>query len=192
MGAIRYTDGNATILLTGDLAEKMRQRVINAGEAMVAAVESAVDPVAIAAEAEWYGAKGVRKVTGQSGTVKVVTTINAATSSATVAIGSAANESVGGKPRAVFVHSPGVLSTRWKSVSEEEYWKTPESLRGPFRRPPKFKDPPGPQLVFPVVLATTPGAGKGYGFLLEKLVKAPTRQAIKAVRPKLAKAATGA
>ena len=151
-----------------------------------------LDPIAGVAEAEWYGARGVRRVTGESGTVLVVTTVNSAASTASVTIGSTATETVGGRPRAVFVHSPGVLSTRWRSVSDEEYWRTPASLRGPFKRPAKFKDPPGPPVVFPVVLAMTPNAGKGWGFLLEKLVKAPTRQAIKAVRPKLAKAATGA
>lgn len=193
MGALRYTSGGATITLTGDLDAKMRARFTRAEQNMIDVLEAALEPIAANARAEWYGPRGVRERTGVSGQVDVVTTIDAGKAEARVAIGSAATEGANGKPRAVYVHSPGVLSTTLKAVDAETFWRTPKVLQFAFRRPKGWKDDPGqPPQGFPAITVGTEGAGKGYGFLLEKLVKAPTRKAMKAAARQLATAATGA
>lgn len=193
MGAIKFTSGSATITLTGDLEAKMRQRVINAERSTVAVLEAALDPIAANARAEWYGPRGVRERTGVSGQVSVVTTIDTAKAEARVAIGSAATDGANGKPRAVYVHSPGVLSTTLKAVDAETFWRTPKVLQFAFHRPKGWRDDPGlPPQQFPAILVGSDGAGKGHGYLLEKLVKAPTRKAIKSAVKQLATAATGA
>lgn len=190
--AIRFREGDATILLTGDLAAKMAERVRRASSGMVAVIEQALEPVAMNAEAEWYGPRGVKPRTGESGEVDVVTTVDTTRSTATVAVGSKATDLAKGKPRVVYIHSPGVMALSWESVDEQTYWRTPKSLQGPFRRPPGWKPKPGEErLTFPVVLRVDPMGGKGHGFLLQTLVKAPAKKAIESVTPKLAKAATG-
>jgi len=193
MGALRYTSGGATITLTGDLEAKMRQRVVNAEHSIAAALVSALEPIAATARAEWYGPRGVRERTGVSGDVSVVTTIDAGKAEVRVAIGSAATGGANGKPRAVYVHSPGALSTTLKAVDADTYWRSPKSIQFAFARPKGWKDDLGqPPQGFPAIFVGTEGAGKGYGYLLEKLVKAPTRKAIKAQVRQLATAATGA
>jgi hypothetical protein len=182
--AIRFREGDATILLTSDLAARMAERVRRASSGMVAVIEQALEPVAANAEAEWYGPRGVK--------VDVVTTVDATRSTATVAVGSKATDLAKGKPRVVYIHSPGVMALSWESVDERTYWRTPKSLQGPFKRPPGWQPKPGEErLTFPVVLRVDPMGGKGHGFLLQTLIKAPARKAIKFVTPKLAKAATG-
>jgi len=202
MGAIRITSGAVTLSLTGDLAKRMEERVRAATEGVTRELEKAFEAIATHAESEWYGAKGVQRRTGVSGTINVVTSVDIAASTANVSIGSAATEIVqltgtggskrtGNRPRAVFVHSPSILSKTYRSVTVEDYWKTPPDLRGPFTKPAKWPKDAGFQpLTFPVVVDKDFGE-LGHGFLLEKLVKAPTRKAIKAIVPKLAKAATG-
>lgn len=189
---VRFREGDATILLTGDLAAKMAERVRRASSGMVAVIEQALEPVAANAEAEWYGPRGVKPRTGESGKIDMVTTVDATQSTATVAVGSRATDLAKGKPRVVYIHSPGEMALSWKSVNEQTYWRTPKSLQGPFKRPPGWKPKPGEeQLTFPVVLQVDPMGGKGYGFLLQTLIKSPVKKAIKFVTPKLAKAATG-
>lgn len=192
MGALKFTSGGATITLTGDLDAKMRARFTRAEAQMINVLEAALEPIAANARAEWYGPRGVRERTGVSGDVSVVTTIDAAKAVARVAIGSAATELAGGKPRAVFVHSPGILSKSFKAVDAATYWRTPKELQGPFHKPKNWKDEPGiPPQQFPCIIVHEAGT-LGHGFLLEKLVKAPTRKGIKAATKQLATAATGA
>lgn len=192
MGAIRITDGSASVTITGDLAEKMRARVLRAEGSTARVVDDALDIVAAEARREWYGVRGVEERTGISGEIDVVTTIDAAKAEARAAIGSRATALVGGKPRAVYIHSRGVFSTTLRAVDPETYWRTPKALQFAFRRPKGWRDDPGkPAQQFPAIKVGAEGAGTGYGFLLEKLVKAPTRKAIKALIPKIAAAATG-
>ena len=194
MATVRaFTSGGATITLTGDLEARMRQRVINAEGGMVRVLEAALEPIAAAARSEWYGPRGVRERTGRSGEIDVVTTIDVPKAEARVSIGSLETEQAGGKPRVVYVHSPGALSTTLKAVDAATYWRTPKEIQFAFRRPKGFKDDQGrPPQGFPAIFVGTENAGKGYGALLEKLVKAPARKAIKATVKQLAKAATGA
>ena len=187
------TSGGATITITGDLEARMRQRVINAEHSMVRVIEAALEPIAAAARAEWYGPRGVRERTGRSGEIDVVTTIDVAKAEARVSIGSRETELAGGKPRVVYIRSPGALSTTLKAVDADTYWRTPKEIQFAFRRPKGFRDDPGrPPQGFPAIFVGTEGAGKGYGAMLEKLVKAPARKAIKVSVRQLAKAATGA
>lgn len=193
MGAIRITNGAATVTLTGDLDRKMRERVLRAERGTAAVLEAVMDPIAATAGAEWYGPRGVRVRTGTSGEIDVVTTIDIGKAEARVAIGSRATDMVGSKPRVVYIRSPGALSTTLKAVDAETYWRTPKSIQFAFHRPKGWKDDAGqPPQQFPAIFVGTEGAGKGHGALLEKLVKAPTRKAIKAAIRKLATAATGA
>lgn len=192
MAAIRFRDGNVTTTLTGDLAQRMAERVRRASSGMVRVVEDALEPIARHAAAEWYGPRGVTPRTGVSGDVSVVTTVDIQHATAVVSVGSAATEVVAkNKPRAVFVHSPSPLAMGYESVTPEQYWRTPKHLRGPFSRPPRWRDDAGePPIRFPVVLKHI-GNTSSYGFLLTKLVTQPARRAVKAVVPRLAKAAKG-
>ena len=203
MGAIRITSGSATVTLTGDLAEKMAARVQRAGSGIVRTIQQEFEAIATVAEGEWYGPRGVQERTGRSGEINVVTSIDMVKGAATVSVGSAATEIVqltgtggsarrGNRPRAVFVHSPGILATTYRHVTPEQYWRTERDMQGYYHRPSSWRDDPGkPAQKFPVIKVHVPGAPLGYGFLLEKLVKAPTRKAIKALIPKIAAAATG-
>jgi len=193
VGAIQITNGAATITLTGDLDRKMRERVLRAERGTAAVLEAALEPIAATARAEWYGPRGVRPRTGTSGEVDVVTTIDISKAEARVAIGSRATDLAGNKPRVVYIRSPGALSTTLKAVDAETYWRSPKSIQFAFNRPKGWRDDAGqPPQGFPAIFVGTEGAGKGYGALLEKLVKAPTRRAIKMAIGKLATAATGA
>lgn len=193
MGALKFTSGGATITLTGDLDAKMRARFTRAERQMIDVLEAALEPIAANARAEWYGPRGVRERTGVSGQIDVVTTINAGKAEARVAIGSRATDMVGSKPRVVYIRSPGALSTTLKAVDADTYWRSPKSIQFAFHRPKGWKDDAGqPPQKFPAIFVGTEGAGKGYGALLEKLVKAPARKAIKAATRQLATAATGA
>jgi len=203
MGTISYTQGNVTIKLTGDLAERMRERVKAAGVGIEHAIEAAFDVVAAAAEAEWYGPRGVKSRTGMSGDIDVVSTVNASAGTVNVSIGSRGTKVVqltgaggskrtGNRPYAVFVRSASAVALVLQAVDHETYWRTLKNLRGPYHRPEGWVDEPGvPPQKFPAVYVSPDNAGTGHGYLLEKLVKAPTRKAIKAILPKLAKAATG-
>ena len=199
--AIRFREGDATILLTGDLAAKMAARVRRAGVGIVDVLEAALAPVAAYAEAEWYGPRGVQPRTGESGKIDQTLTITRGGDLISVGIGSRGTRIVeltgangskrrGTRPYAVFVQSPGVLSSTYKSVTREEYFKTGKDYRGPYSRPKNWVDKPGETTVFPVIKVHEPGA-IGHGFLLTKLVKVPANKATKLAIPKLAKAATG-
>jgi hypothetical protein len=191
VAAVRFRSGVVTVELPGDITARMMARVRAAANGMVAVLESALEPVAANARQEWYGPRGVRERTGRSGDVVVTTTIDVTRASATVAIGTTDTSMSGRKARVFYIHTPGVLASHWKSVSEARYWQTPESLRGPFRRPETWRDDPGAPLTFPVVKVSPDNAGKGHGYLFVALIRTPARRAVKAVTAKLAKAATG-
>lgn len=199
--AIRFREGDATILLTGDLAARMAERVRRAGVGIVDVLEAALAPVATYAEAEWYGPRGVQPRTGESGKIDQTLTITRGGDLISVGIGSRGTRIVeltgangskrrGSRPYAVFVQSPGVLSSTYKSVTRKEYFETDKDHRGPYSRPKGWVDKPGETTVFPVIKVHEPGA-IGHGFLLTKLVKVPANKAIKLAIPKIAKAATG-
>ena len=192
MGAVKFTNGAVTTTLTGDLAKRMEERVRRASSGMVQIIEDALEPIAVAAASEWYGPRGVTPRTGVSGDVSVQTVVDVSRATAKVSVGSAATEVVAkNKARAYFVHSPSPLAIGYETVTPEQYWRTPKDLRGPFSRPPRWRDDPGEApMKFPVVIRHI-GNTSSHGFLLTKLVVVPARKATKAILPKLAKAATG-
>ena len=190
--AIRFSNGAVTTILTGDLAKRMEDRVRRASAGMVRELEQTLEPIAQAAVREWYGPRGVTPRTGVSGDVSVQTAVDISRATAKVSIGSAASELVAkNKARAYFVHSPSPLALGYESVTPAEYWRSPRHLRGPFHRPNGWRDDPGkPPTVFPVVIRHV-GNTSSHGYLLVKLVSQPARRAIKAIMPKLARAAKG-
>ena len=202
VGAIRISRGAATVTLTGDLAQRMKERVERANSGIVKVIQREFQAIADYAEQEWYGRRGVQPRTGESGKIDVVTTVNLDAGEATVSIGSRGTSIVqltgtrgssrtGNRPYAVFVRSPGVFSLAYRHVTHDQYWASPEADRGPYHRPAAWRDDPGmPPQKFPAIIVKVEGA-VGHGYLLETLVKKPTRNAVKKLIPQIAKAATG-
>lgn len=180
MASTRYKDGDVTVTLTGDLEQQMRELVARAMGGALEIMEGAANKVAADARAEWYGSRGVRLITGQTGDIRTVTTIDVSRSVVRVAVGSTDTEGSAKQPRVVFVHSPGPMGRKLVSVSVERWRETPRYARGPFsiENVPaafraKFKD-----VKFPAIYEIADNAGKGHGYLLEKLVKAPMRKQV--------------
>ena len=179
MATTQYRSGDVTINLTGDLERYMRDLVTKATNGVVGIVEAEAEKVAENARREWYGEKGVRMITGESGDIQVVTTIDTGRAMATVSVGST-DKRGGRKPVPVFVHSPGVLSRRLESVTVERWRATPRGQRGPFsleNLPPAVR-PKFAGVTFPAIYVVPPNAGKGWGMLLSNLVVKPMREAI--------------
>ena len=139
MGAVKFTNGAVTTTLTGDLAKRMEERVRRAGVGIVDVLEAALAPVAAYAKAEWYGPMGVQPRTGESGKIDQTLTITHGGDLISVGIGGRGTRIVeltgangskrrGNRPYAVFVQSPGVLSSTYKSVTHKEYYKTKKVL----------------------------------------------------------------
>jgi hypothetical protein len=102
----RYRDGGATVTLTGDLEAWAERAIRGAAGDAVDVVRAELQTVANAAEAKWYGPQGVRRQTGRSGDMDVVTTIDAGRGIIRVSVGSTDTRTVGkrGAPLAAFVH----------------------------------------------------------------------------------------
>lgn len=153
-----YRDGAVTITLTGDLERWARQVVSGATQDAVKVAERELEPLAVRASAEWYGAQGVHKETGKGGQIEVVTTIDVTRGIVTTTIGSADSRTEGSRPVPFRQHRPGRLSTVLKKVSRQEYWSTPEALRGPY----------------PMIRVRNDKAGDGK-FLMQEFVIRPGR-----------------
>jgi hypothetical protein len=100
----RYTDGGATITLTGDLeawAEKAMRAALGGA---LDVIRAEMQKVADEAEAKWYGADGVKRRTGLSGRMDVITTLDIGRGRVTVSLGSTDPRRAGKGKVAQFVH----------------------------------------------------------------------------------------
>lgn len=125
------TVGAATVRVTTDIAGWADYAIKSMQDAATKATIAALEPVAATAEAEWYGANGVQKVTGLSGQFAVVVAENAGKHGTLISVGSTDGRIAGKKniPVPKFVHRPGKLATDLKVVTREEFFKAPKMTR---------------------------------------------------------------
>lgn len=189
-GTLRYTEGDVTVTLHGDLEAWARQALDAAMGEVVKAMEAEAQVVADQARAEWYGTKGVTRRTGQSGDIQVVTTIDTARSEVRVGVGSTDSRQAGGRYVAVFVRRPKSLSLVRQEVDRATWWGTPESMRANYRPRRKGKeneaDPPGSG---PYIYVLNPLASDGKK-LMEEHVRKPMSARMKDMSPALREAIT--
>ena len=105
-----------------------------------------LQPIATSASNEWYGPQGVQKVTGQSGRIEVVSTVDVAKGVVRVSVGSTDTRTAskgtrfktttgedrqrqGGAPVPAFVHRPYASTTQRKAVTREQFFNAPKELR---------------------------------------------------------------
>jgi hypothetical protein len=105
-----------------------------------------LQPVATNASAEWYGSQGVSRVTGQSGRIEVVSTVDVAKGVVRVSVGSTDTRTAfkgtkyqtvdgedrrrqRGAPVPAFVHRPYAVTTQRKAVTREQFFAAPKELR---------------------------------------------------------------
>ena len=105
-----------------------------------------LQPIADTASASWYSADGVQRVTGQSGRIEVVSTVDVAKGVVRVSVGSTDTRTAskgtrfktttgedrqrqGGAPVPAFVHRPYANTTQRKAVTREQFFNAPKELR---------------------------------------------------------------
>jgi hypothetical protein len=128
---IVWKEGGASVTLTGDLEAWATQAMRDATGGAVDILTETLQPIATTASAGWYGAQGVQKVTGQSGRIEVVSTVDVAKGVVRVSVGSTDTRVAGKKnaPVPAFVHRPYAATTELKAVSREQFFAAPKSTR---------------------------------------------------------------
>lgn len=125
-----YREGGVSVTLTGDLEEWIRRAVREAVGDVVTELERTMQTVADQAEAQWYGADGVQRVTGLSGDFGVTTTINVTRGLIRVSVGSTDERVTDGRiPLPRVIHRAGPFATRTVAVTLAEYEAAPPSIR---------------------------------------------------------------
>jgi len=129
--SIVYREGAASIVLSGDLAAWAEQAMRDATGGAVDILTATLQPVADTASAGWYGPGNVQRVTGQSGRIEVINTIDANKGVVRVSVGSTdtRKEDKKGVPLPFFVHRPYAATTQLKSVTREQFFAAPPSTR---------------------------------------------------------------
>jgi len=171
----RWTDGGVTVELVGDLEATILRMVEAAGGAALHVMEKAAEEVAASSRAQWYTL--VKRKTGLSGDIQVVTTISKDVIK--VSVGSTDTRTVEYKgktiPLAAFVHEPGPLSLiHDKYVSHDAYWAAPEAFRGP-----------EPKSGFPAELMKPNPQAAGGRKLLQILIVGPSKRLAVKLAPHL-------
>ena len=144
--SIVYKEGAASIVLSGDLAAWAEQAMRDATGGAVDLLTATLQPVADTASAGWYGPGNVQRVTGQSGRIEVISTIDANKGVVRVSVGSTDTRTAtkgtkfqtasgeprqrqGGAPVPNFVHRPYAATTELKAVTREQFFAAPKSMR---------------------------------------------------------------
>lgn len=179
-----YRSGGVTVTLSGDLAAWAERATIAATNGAVTTLQAAMQAVADKAEADWYSANGVQRVTGLSGQMAVVTTIDDGRGVITVSVGSADTRSAGKKGARVpnFVHRPGALASRLQVVTHAEFFAAPKSTRVGRSKIAR----PGVVVGDYLIRVHSEKASDGK-MLLPVFVNAPGKAALKAVVPDIAR-----
>lgn len=86
--SIIWKEGGASVTLSGDLAAWATQAMRDATGGAIDLLTATLQPIADTASASWYSANGVQKVTGQSGRIEVVHTVDVAKGVVRVSVGS--------------------------------------------------------------------------------------------------------
>jgi len=129
--SVIWKEGAASIVLSGDLAAWAEQAMRDATGGAVDLLTATLQPVADTASAGWYGPGNVQRVTGQSGRIEVISTIDANKSVVRVSVGSTDTRIAGkkGAPVPAFVHRPYAATTTLKAVTREQFFAAPPSTR---------------------------------------------------------------
>jgi len=129
--SIVYKEGAASIVLSGDLAAWAAQAIRDATGGAVDILTATLQPVADTASAGWYGPGNVQRVTGQSGRIEVVSTVDANKGVVRVSVGSTDTRIAGkkGAPLPSFVHRPYAATTTLKAVTRDQFFAAPPSTR---------------------------------------------------------------
>lgn len=129
--SIIWKEGGASVTLSGDLAAWATQAMRDATGGAIDLLTETLQPVATTASASWYSADGVQKVTGQSGRIEVVHTVDVAKGVVRVSVGSTDTRVAGKKnaPVPAFVHRPYAATTDLKAVTREQFFAAPKSTR---------------------------------------------------------------
>ena len=181
MGETRYKSGDVTVTLSGELEAFVKGALKRAETHSLRIARELAETVAADARADWYGPDGVTRVTGKSGDIQVVESVDIAAGEVKVSVGSTDERISGRRPVPVYVRRPGRLSLRKVSVSHETYWKTRPALRANYH-PVPGRDPKGTS--GPYVFEPNPKASDGKT-LLPILVKNPVKKALRAAASEL-------
>jgi len=144
--SIVYKEGAASIVLSGDLAAWAEQAMRDATGGAVDILTATLQPVATTASAGWYAPGNVHRVTGQSGRIEVISTIDANKGVVRVSVGSTdtrtatkgtkfqtasgeARQRQGGAPVPNFVHRPYANTKQKVAVTREQFFNAPKELR---------------------------------------------------------------
>jgi hypothetical protein len=129
--SVVWREGGASVVLSGDLEAWATQAIRDATGGAVDILTATLQPVADTASAGWYGPGNVQRVTGQSGRIEVVSTIDANKGVVRVSVGSTDTRVAGKKnaPLPVFVHRPYAATTELKAVTREQFFAAPKSTR---------------------------------------------------------------
>lgn len=129
--SIIWKEGGASVTLSGDLDAWATQAMRDATGGAIDILTETLQPVASTASAGWYGAQGVQRVTGQSGRIEVVHTVDVAKGVVRVSVGSTDTRVAGKKnaPVPAFVHRPYAATTELKAVTREQFFAAPKSTR---------------------------------------------------------------
>lgn len=164
----RYTQGGVTVTLDDGMARFVQGLLSAAERESVATLQEEAGIVRDYAASEWY--QRVDKETGLSGTIAVVTTIDAGRGEVRVSVGSTdPRHDKRGRPTPVFVRAPGRASLTLQKVDHKTYWATPEERRNRY----------------PFILVHNPKSGTGE-YLLQALVRTPMRKRIPGLGRRLA------
>ena len=129
--SVVYKENSSSIALSGDLAAWAERAMRDATGGAVDILIATLQPIADAASAGWYGPNGVQRVTGQSGKIAVISTIDANKGVVRVSVGSTDTRKAGkkGAPVPVFVHRPYAATTQLKAVTRDQFYAAPPSTR---------------------------------------------------------------
>lgn len=129
--SIVYQQGAASIVLSGDLAAWATQAMRDATGGAIDLLTATLQPIADTASAGWYGPGNVQRVTGQSGRIEVVQTVDVNKGVVRVSVGSTDTRVAGkkGAPLPAFVHRPYAATTQLKAVTREQFFAAPPSTR---------------------------------------------------------------
>ena len=132
-GAHGQREGGASVTLTGDLETWAIQSMRDATGGAIDILTTTLQPIADTASNEWYGPQGVSRVTGQSGRIEVVSTVDANKGVVRVSVGSTDTREVLVRKAMVpvpsFVHRGYSATTTMKAVSKDEFFAAPASTR---------------------------------------------------------------
>lgn len=178
----RYTirSGKAMLEVSDGLADVVRASLDQVGSVSLRLLQGAAEDTAREAESTWYGSDGVRRESGKSGDIEVVTQLS--DDQARVSVGSVDLD------KAKFVHRAGALALDSVEISDAEYYR--ERRHG---RPASVyharADRPQDGVVAGRYYRLVPSKRASDGrFLLPMLVTTPMRKRVTAILPEIARA----